>query len=40
MVQDFIHARDAPSQMANVLVDVALQDAFEAHAVGDSANDK
>jgi hypothetical protein len=40
MVQDLIDARDAPGQVANVLVSVALQDAFEAHAVGDSANDK
>jgi len=40
MVQHLIDARDTPSQVANVLVGVALQDAFEAHAVGNSPNDK
>jgi len=40
MVQDLIDAGDTTGQVANVLVGVALKDAFEAHAVGDSANDK
>jgi hypothetical protein len=40
MVQNFVDAGDTTRQVANVLVGVSLQDAFEAHAVGNSANDK